>query len=44
MINMSDKTATVDGTVGSKQKVGTNCIEEESEDKKSVHINNSRFF
>ena len=33
MINMSDKTATVDGTVGSKQKVGTNCIEEESEDK-----------
>ena len=32
MINISDETATVEGTVGSKkQKVGTNCIEEESE-------------
>ena len=34
MINISDRTATVDGTVGrKKQKIGTNSTDEESEDK-----------
>ena len=34
MINISDETASVDGTLGStKQKVGTNCTEEEYENK-----------
>ena len=33
MINTSGETATVEGTLGSTKKVGTNCIEEESEDK-----------
>ena len=34
MIDISYKTATIEGIVGSKkQKVGTNCTEEESENK-----------
>ena len=45
MINISDETATVEGILCSKkQKVGTKFIEEESEDKKLVRINNSGFF
>ena len=39
MINILYETVTVEGTLGSKkQKVGTNCTEEESEDTTSIHI------
>ena len=45
MIIILDKTTTVEGTVGSKkQKVGAKITEEESNDNKSAHINNSDFF
>ena len=44
MINISDWIATVEGKVGIKKKIDTNCTEEELEGKKSVNINNYRFF
>ena len=44
MIHISYVIPTVEGAVGSKkQKIGTNCTEEESKNKKSVRINNSGF-
>ena len=42
MIHISDGIASVEVTVGSKQQnFGTNCTEEESEDKNYVRIKNS---